>query len=85
MIVAGGAFERQNDRVLGFTLELVTERNPYAMHPNDELPVLLLYKGHPLAGALVVAMNRLNPTAKIKTRTDATGHARLRLTQRGCG
>ena len=36
-----------------------------------------------MPGSLVVAMNRLNPMAKIKVRTDATGHARLRLNQPG--
>jgi len=83
LIVSGTPTQQQKDRVLGFTLELVAERNPYLMHPSDELPVRLLYKGQPLAGALVVAMNRLNHMAKIEVRTDATGHARLRLNQRG--
>lgn len=83
LILSGTATPQQKDRVLGFTLELMSERNPYLMHPGDELPVRLLYKGQPLAGALVVAMNRLNPMEKIKVRTDATGHARLRLNQPG--
>ena len=83
LVLSGAPTEQQKDRVLGFTLELVTERNPYLMHANDELPVRLLYKGQPLAGALVVAMNRVNPMAKINARTDASGHARLRLNQRG--
>jgi uncharacterized GH25 family protein len=83
LILSGTATSQQTDRVLGFTLELVSERNPYLTHPGDELPVRLLYKGRPLAGALVVAMNRLNPMEKIKVRTDATGHARLRLNQPG--
>ena len=83
LILSGAPTEQQKDRVLGFTLELVAERNPYLMHANDELPVRLLYEGQPLPGALVVAMNRGNPMAKIKARTDATGHARLRLNQPG--
>src|SRR5262249_50803042 len=83
LIVSGATTEQQKDRAVGFTFELVAERNPYLMHTNDEMPVRLLYKSQPLAGALVVAMNRLNPQAKIKARTDATGRARLRLAQSG--
>jgi uncharacterized GH25 family protein len=83
LIVAGTTTAQQQDRAVGFTLELVAERNPYLMRANDDMPVRLLYKGQPLAGALVVAMNRLSPEAKIKARTDATGHVRLRLAQRG--
>ncbi len=83
LIVSGATTEQQKDRAVGFTLELVAERNPYLMHANTDMPVRLLYKSQPLAGALVVAMNRLNPQAKVKARTDATGHARLHLSQGG--
>src|SRR5262249_45257279 len=54
----------QGDRVLGFKLELVAEKNPYSLRSGQELPISLNYEGHPLAGALVVAMNRANPAAK---------------------
>src|SRR5262249_44861994 len=83
LIISGATTEQQKDRAVGFTLELVVERNPYLMRANDDMPVRLLYKSQPLAGALVVAMNRLNPQEKIKARTDATGHARLSLARRG--
>jgi uncharacterized GH25 family protein len=53
------------------------------MRANDDMSVRLLYKSQPLAGALVVAMNGLNPQAKIRARTDATGRARLHLAQGG--
>jgi uncharacterized GH25 family protein len=71
------------DRALGFALELVADRNPYAIGANDELPLQLLYHGQPLGGALVVAMNRANPSAKLSARTDASGRVRLRLSQPG--
>jgi uncharacterized GH25 family protein len=83
LVASGQVSAEDRDRALGFALELVADRNPYAMGANDELPVQLLYHGQPLAGALVVAMNRANPSAKLSARTDATGHVRLRLPQTG--
>jgi hypothetical protein len=73
----------QSDRVLGFTLELVAERNPYTIRTGQELPFRLTYEGHPLPGALVVAMNRANPPAKMTARTDKQGRVTFRLPQDG--
>ena len=41
----------QADRALGFTLELVAEKNPYTLHAGEDLPVSLMYEGRrfPLA------------------------------------
>lgn len=69
----------QGDRALGFTLELVAERNPYALGAGEELPVRLTYENRPLAGALVVAMNRLNPAEKVSARSGADGRVRFKL------
>ncbi len=71
----GAAF----DAVLGLTLELVPEANPTALKPGAELPVRLLYRGKPLAGALVIALPRDRPAEKVSARTDAKGRVRLRL------
>jgi len=71
------------DRTLGFPLELVAEHNPYTIRPGEDLPLRLTYENRPLAGALVVAMNRLNPTEKLKARTDKDGRVRLHLTPGG--
>jgi uncharacterized GH25 family protein len=79
LILSGPANETQRDRALGFTLELVAERNPYAMRAGQDLPVRLTYENRPLAGALVVAMNRSNPSEKLTARTDTDGRARFRL------
>ena len=43
----------------------------------------MIYEHRPLAGALVVAINRLNPSAKLTARTDNDGRVRFRLTQGG--
>jgi uncharacterized GH25 family protein len=71
------------DTALGFTLELVAERNPYTLHAGEELPLRLTYESHPLAGALVIAMNRHNPADKIRARTGSDGRVKLRLPASG--
>lgn len=83
LLMTGAYSNAQGDRALGFTLELVAEKNPYNVHAGQDLPVKLLYENGPLANALVVAMNRANPMAKITARTDKTGHVTLRLPQDG--
>ena len=79
LVFSGSPSEAQGDRPLGFTLELVAERNPYAVRPDQDLPVRLIYENRPLAGALVVAMNRLNPAEKLSARTDKDGRVRFKL------
>jgi len=83
LVFSGATEDAQGDRPLGFTLELVAERNPYAMRADQDLPVRLTYEHRPLAGALVVAINRLNPTEKLSARTDTEGRVRLRLRRDG--
>jgi len=83
LVLSGSPSEAQGDRPLGFTLELVAERNPYAIRTGEELPVRLTYENRPLAGALVVAMNRLNPSEKLAARTGHDGRVRLRLPSGG--
>jgi hypothetical protein len=79
LILSGPANEAQRDRQLGFTLELVAERNPYATPPDQDIPFRLTYENRPLQGALVVAMNKMNPSQKLSARTDANGRVRFRL------
>ena len=74
------------DRVFGQRLELVAEKNPYALAGGGELPVRLLYEGKPLAGALVMALQRGlagAPATKVTARTDARGRATLKLDRPG--
>jgi uncharacterized GH25 family protein len=79
LILTGGGAGEGFDRVLGQRLELVPEANPYAFARGGELPVRLLYEGKPLAGALVVAMQKERPAAKASARSDAQGRVRLKL------
>lgn len=71
------------DTALGFTLELVPRRSPYLLRPGGELPISLLFRGKPVANALVVAMNKDEPEKSVKGRTDAKGRVTLRLAQSG--
>src|SRR5262249_48221614 len=83
LVLSGKPGEQQGDRVLGFPLELLAERNPYAPGAAQDLPVRLTYENRPLQGALVVAMNRLNPSDKQAARTDSDGRVRLHLRPAG--
>lgn len=83
LLAAGGSGTTGYDRVLGLTLELVPERNPYAMKEGEDLPVRILYEGKPLAGALVVAIAHDDREKKIAQRSDRNGRVTLRLPKRG--
>jgi uncharacterized GH25 family protein len=79
LVLSGSPSDAQADRTLGFPLELVAERSPYAIRAGQDLPVRLTYENRPLAGALVVAINRLNPAEKVTARSDADGRVKLAL------
>jgi len=79
-LIVTGTASGDADRLLGFPLELVAETSPYR-HP--ALRLRLLYKGKPLAGALVVAFNRAEPLAKLKARTDDDGRVEFILPRSG--
>jgi uncharacterized GH25 family protein len=82
LLLTGAASETQSDRRLGFPLELVAERNPYALGADADLPVRLTFEDRPLAGALVVAMNQsngANGAERQAARTDADGRVHLLL------
>jgi hypothetical protein len=51
------ALEEQITKPLGLSLEIIPQRNPYAEPRSATLPILILYEGLPLAGALVKLTN----------------------------
>jgi uncharacterized GH25 family protein len=79
LLLSGSPRNAQHDRALGFPLELVAERNPYALGAREELPIRLTYQNRPLPGALVIAMNRRNPGEKLSARTGLDGRVHFRL------
>lgn len=76
--VAGPKGTSAIDVPLGFTLELVPRQAP-----GTSLPVTLLFRGKPLANALVVARSKAAPDRVTQVRTDAKGHATLPLGRPG--
>lgn len=79
LVLSGSPNEAQGDRLLGLTLELVAERSPYTLHADEALPVRLTYQNRPLVDALVVAINRRDPSKKLTARTDNAGRVQFRL------
>jgi len=71
------------DAPLGFTLELVPLKSPYALAPGAVLPVSLSFRGKPLVNALVVAMSKAEPGKTVSARTDAKGMVKLALARPG--
>jgi hypothetical protein len=68
---------------LGFTLELVPRKNPYAMKRAGDLPLALTFRGKPIANVLVVAMSKADPDKAVRARTDAKGRVTLPLAHAG--
>jgi hypothetical protein len=82
LLLAGEKISGQ-DRLLGLPLELLAEENPYAVSPGQTISFRLLHQGKPLEGALVVALPRESPAARLDARTDAKGRVLFRLPEKG--
>lgn len=85
LVAVGGkeAGGRGFDRVAGLPLELVPEKNPYALAGGGEIPVRLLYQGKPLADVLVVALQKGRAGEAVSARTDGKGRVALRFDRPG--
>jgi len=83
LVLVGEAATSIADRVTGLPLELVAERTPRLSAPGDALPVQLLFRGRPLEGALVMAVNRLDPQERHAARSDAEGRVQFALRSGG--
>src|SRR5262249_56091702 len=73
LVSSGTPTDAEADLALGFPLELVTLKNPYTLRADEELPVIFTYEARPLPAALLLAMHRMNPAAKLTARTDKNG------------
>ena len=71
-------------RPTGLKLEIVPQKNPYALKSGEALPVQILYEGRPLPGA-TVKLNNLDFDAEpIAIRlSDSNGRAAFNIPQRG--
>ena len=69
---------------VGFALEIVPVISPYALKPGQPLPVRVLFKGRPLAGALVKLTNLEFDVRPVSTHlTDAAGRAQFEVPRTG--
>ncbi len=81
--VGSGGPHRQPTAPLGLTLEIVPERDVLSLAAGASLPVRVLFRGKPLAKALVIAREKGAPDAPMSVRTDAHGRAKLVLDHPG--
>lgn len=69
---------------IGLSLELVLERDPYALSPSTDLPVRVYFEGRPLVGGTVKLNNLDFDERPLSTQiTDATGRAFFRVPRIG--
>ncbi len=78
------ANQRMATQPIGLKLEIVPERNPYALDASRMLPVHVLYNGRRLANATVKLTNLANDAKPVAIAvTDRTGRARFRIPANG--
>ena len=82
LLDVGGA-GNGGDRFTGMPLELVADRNPYALEPGERFPVRLLRDGTPIAGVLVTAIAKSAPKMVQRVRTDKDGRVLIELNASG--
>jgi uncharacterized GH25 family protein len=81
---ASAESQTQITRPLGLPLEIVPERNPYALPRSATLPVRVIYEGRPLPGALVKLTRLESDATPFETHlTDASGRAVFSLPNTG--
>jgi len=85
---AAAAAPEEGDRAVGLPLELVAETKPAALasqafDDGGTFAAQLLWRGRPLEGALVCALERDHPDAVLKLRSDARGRVAFALPRRG--
>jgi hypothetical protein len=82
--VGAGGSQAQVTKPLGLPLEIVAEVSPYAQPRQALLPVRVLYRGRPLAGALVKLTDLAHDAEPVEThRTDTAGRARFTMPSAG--
>jgi len=83
LVVSGSGPRAGFDRVLGFTFEIVPEKDPEAWEAEGDLVFRVLFEGQPLPGALIVALPQRDPSRKLSARSDPGGRVSFRLPHAG--
>ena len=78
-----GAADAHLGKPAGLTLELMPEQNPYRLAAPATLGVQLLYRGEPVVGALIMALNKSAPAEVQKVQSGPDGRAAFKLPRRG--
>ncbi|MGI9330931.1 MAG: DUF4198 domain-containing protein [Gammaproteobacteria bacterium] len=71
------------DQALGYTLELIPEKDPYRLEVGGQLPLQLLYNGEPISDILIIAFTAEAPKVQQQHRTDAEGRVSINLSDTG--
>ena len=85
-LVRAGSGDETYAKPLGFTIELVAEKDPYSLKVGEQLPVRLLWRGKPAAGVMVESARAgaSGPAeSQMVGRTDADGRVQLFLSAPG--
>jgi uncharacterized GH25 family protein len=83
MIWTGSGPANGSSQPIHLRLEILPEKNPYALARGDRMPIQLLFEGRPLEGALITALNADDPASRVRVRTDRKGRAVLPLAIEG--
>lgn len=83
LVQTGTMDENIYKEVLGYTLELIPQENPYKLDVGDTLEFELLYQGKPIDGLQLQALSKANPQNVQKIRTDINGMASVAIDEPG--
>jgi uncharacterized GH25 family protein len=83
VLSCGGSLGAGYDRLLGFDLEIVPGRNPYAPWPDGTLPVRILFYGQALEGIQVAAIHEDDSEPSHVDTTDHSGRVHLSIDRPG--
>lgn len=77
LVVAGPGAGAGFGATFGLPLEIVLEKDPASLAPDEPLCVRLLFRDQPLEGALVGCASETDPASEVRRRTDAEGRVRF--------
>ena len=85
LIQVGDKMNNTFKKTVGTSLEIIPQKNPYALKVGEQMIIQVLYEGKPLADKLVVTWNKTNitKTRQLKYKTDKKGKIHFPLDQHG--
>ncbi len=83
LLQVGGQNDDTWQHVFGHRLEIIPAQNPYLLKTGDQLSLLVLYEGQPLARAQIESGTAATKGKPARTQTDTAGHATITLSASG--